>query len=96
MIDEAKIEKFIQDQKKKKIIKQSVLDKYYDLIEKLYIQEQIPRSKVYIFLKSQDESIGNIQNFYKYINRRFPNSNESLQEQKEIKSIESIEEEIKE
>lgn len=97
MISETEIQKFINEQKNiNRTTLKTALDKHYSTIDRLYNHEKISRSSIYRFLKSQDSNIGNIQNFYKYIDRRFPNPNKSLQEQKEIKTTESIEEETKE
>ena len=73
MISETEIQKFINEQKNKNRTKlKAALDKHYSTIDRLYNHEKISRSNIYRFLKSQDDNIGNMQNFYKYINKRFP------------------------
>lgn len=73
MISEIEIQKFINEQRNKsRTTLKTALDKHYSTIDRLYNHEKISRSSIYRFLKSQDDNIGNMQNFYKYINRRFP------------------------
>lgn len=73
MISETEIQKFINEQKNKNRTKlKAALDKHYSTIDRLYNHEKISRSNIYRFLKSQDNNIGNMQNFYKYVNKRFP------------------------
>ena len=75
MISEIEIQKFINEQKNKnRTTLKTALDKHYSTIDRLYNHEKISRSSIYRFLKSQDSNIGNMQNFYKYIKRRFNNT----------------------
>lgn len=100
MISEIEIQKFINEQRNiNRTTLKTALDKHYSLIDRLYNHEKISRSKIYRFLKSQDDNIGNLQNFYKYIDRRFTKAKkeplQALETQETEKTTQTIVEDEK-